>query len=77
MTHIDHHIRMLLQDCPFLTDRVHLSEGPYYIMGQTAMLIRDGTLSDTETASVFTHFNRMAQLDEDTQTFSLSEPLKC
>jgi hypothetical protein len=65
--HTDDRIRMLLKDCPFLVDRVDLSEGPYFIMGQTAKFIQDGQLSDTEIASVFTHFNHMARLDEETQ----------
>jgi hypothetical protein len=67
ITHPDSRIRMLLQDCPFLIDRVDLSECPYYIMYQTAASIRDGELSDAEAASVFAHLNTMAALDEDTK----------
>jgi hypothetical protein len=58
---------MLLRDCPFLIGRVDLSEGPYYIMSQTARSVQDGKLSDAETASVFAHLNKMAELDEDTK----------
>jgi hypothetical protein len=67
MTHADDRIRMLLQNCPFLIDRVDLSEGPYYIMHQATASIRDGELSDAEAASVFAHLNKMAELDVDTQ----------
>src|SRR5215470_18048440 len=65
--HADNRIRILLQDCPFLINRVDLSEGPYYIMHQTATFIRDGKLPDTEAASVFAHLNKMAELDVDTK----------
>jgi hypothetical protein len=67
MTHPDDRIRRLLQDCPFLIDRVDLSEGPYYIMHQIAESIGDGKLSDVEAASVFAHLNKMAELDVDTR----------
>jgi hypothetical protein len=67
MTHADDRIRVLLQDCPFLVDRVDLSEGPYYVMGEIAASLRDGKLSDVEAACVFAHLNKMAELDEDTQ----------
>ncbi|MBO0754557.1 MAG: GNAT family N-acetyltransferase, partial [Bradyrhizobiaceae bacterium] len=67
ITHADHRIRTLLQNCPFLIGRVDLSEGPYYIVTQTAISVRDGKLSDAEAASVFAHLNKMAELDEDTE----------
>src|SRR5262245_8491077 len=67
MTHADDRIRMLLQDCPFLVDRVDLSEGPYNIMGEIAASLRDRKLSDAEAACAFAHLNKMAELDEDTQ----------
>jgi len=65
--HADDRVRMTLQDCPFIIDRVDLSEGPYYIMGQIATFIRDGELSDTEAACVFAHLNKMAELDGETK----------
>jgi hypothetical protein len=67
MTHADDRIRRLLQDCPFLIDRVDLEEHAYYIMGEVAASLRDGELSDAEAACVFAHLNKMAGLDEDTQ----------
>jgi RimJ/RimL family protein N-acetyltransferase len=76
ITHADRRVRMLLRDCPFLIGRVDLSEGPYYIMSQTARSIQDGKLSDAETASVFAHLNKMAELDEGTKNLLLVEVFK-
>jgi hypothetical protein len=65
--HPDGRIRELLERCPFLADRVDLSEGPHYIMNQVALAIRDATLSGDEIAGVFAHFNEMAKADEETK----------
>jgi hypothetical protein len=48
MTHPDNRIRMLLQDCPFLIDRVELSEGSYSIMAEIAASLRHGRFSDAK-----------------------------
>jgi hypothetical protein len=48
MTHPDNRIRMLLQDCPFLIDRVDLSEGSYSIMAEIAASLRHGRFSDAK-----------------------------
>jgi hypothetical protein len=50
MTHPDDRIRRLLRDCPFLIDRVDLSEGSYSIMGETPASLRDARFSDAEVA---------------------------
>jgi hypothetical protein len=57
----------VLQDCPFLTNWVDLSEGRYYIMAEVAFSIQDSKLTDAENASVFAHLNKMAELDEETK----------
>jgi hypothetical protein len=65
--HPDNRICELLESCPFLIDRVDLSEGPHYIVSQVAMAIRDNALSSEEVACVFSHLNRMASADEETK----------
>ena len=65
--HEDPRIRRLLSDCPFLAERLDLSEGPYGVAGEVALLLRDGALSNAEANFVFAHLHRMAEGDVESQ----------
>jgi len=60
-------VRALLQDCPWLVNRVDLTEGVHYIMNQVAILLRDVDLSEAEMDCVFFHLNQMAEGDSETK----------
>lgn len=66
-TYPDDRIRRLLEDCPFLDNRVDLEEGASCVMGDIALCLQNGRLSDAESACVFAYFNKMAELDLDTK----------
>ena len=65
--HANPDVEAVLEQCPFLTSRVELTEHSYYIFGEIAFMIRDGQLSDSEMRAVFAHFERMATSHGETE----------
>jgi hypothetical protein len=65
--HSDPAVCALLSECPFLVDRVDLSEGSYYITGQVALLLQKAALSNSEMDRVLAHLNKMATGDDESQ----------
>jgi hypothetical protein len=65
--HSDPAVCALLSDCPFLIDRVDLSEGSYCILGRVAFFVQEATLSNSEMDCVFAHLNKMATGDDESQ----------
>jgi|SRR5882762_9560056 len=60
-------VQALLRDCPWLVDRLDLSEGVHYVMNQVALLLRGAELPDAEMNCLFLHLNKMANGDTETQ----------
>lgn len=66
-SHPDQVISDLIAACSGLAPRLDLSEGVHYVLGEVALMVRDGTLTTDEEACVFKFLNRMALGDRDTQ----------
>jgi hypothetical protein len=65
--HPDKRVADLLVACPSLTSKLHLSQGPNYIMGQVGLMLRDGSLDKNDERCVYDYLNKLAHTDLDSQ----------